>query len=57
MMYDKKSGEYDWDVKSGKGAPMYNQPKPGCPKFIMNDPKCKVKGVSEWGLNKWVKVK
>lgn len=51
MIYDKKSGEYDWDVKPGKVAPMYKEPKSGCPTFIMKDPKCKVKGVPEWGVN------
>lgn len=50
MQYDKKSGDYDWDVKPGEVAPMYKEPKPGCPKFIMKDPKCKVKGVPEWGV-------
>lgn len=50
MIYDKKSGAYDWDVKPGKVETFYKAPKPGCPNFIMNDPKCKVKGVPEWGV-------
>lgn len=40
----------NWDIDPGiKEAQFYEEPKQGCPKFIMKDKKCG-SGLPEWSL-------
>ena len=46
----EKTKQTSWDVKPNlKEVSFYEEPKPGCPKFIMKDDKCRPKDLPKWG--------